>query len=236
MLIDMHAHTSGISRCCKADARTGLLAAKEKGIDGMVLSNHYQECYVENGDAAAFAQSYVREYEYAKQIADELGMKLFFGVEVTAKQHDNAHVLLYGLRPDFVLRHPDIYNETLQRMQQLAHAEGGLAVQAHPFRSNGKLLDVQYLDGVEVNCHPLYDATHCERLLHIAHENHLLVTCGGDYHADTYRPSCGTHFPDNVQSEQDLVNWLKATQTITLHVQELRTEEHADVVFEKENQ
>lgn len=233
MLIDMHAHTSGISRCCKADAYTGLLAAKEKGIDGLVLCNHYQEAYVENGDAAAFAKAYADEFIKTKAIADELGMRLFFGVEVTAKQHNNAHVLLYGLQPDFVLRHPEIYGETLERMQQLAHAEGGLVVQAHPFRSNGKLLDVNHLDGVEVNCHPLYDATHCVRLLQIAHENNLLVTCGGDYHADTYRPSCGTYFPDDVQDEQGLVNWLKETSTITLHVQELRTEEHADVAFVK---
>ena len=234
MLIDMHAHTSGISRCCKADASMALTAAREKGIDGLVLTNHYQESYIENGDAEAFARSYVKEYNDVKQLADEMGMKLFFGVEVTALLHGNAHILLYGIKSDFVLRHPNIHTETLKYIHELTCAEGGLVVQAHPFRNNGTLLDLCYLDGVEVNCHPLYDSTHSNRILHIANENHRLVTCGGDYHADTYRPSCGTYFPDDTQTEQELVKWLMNTPTITLHVHELREKEHQDVVFHKE--
>lgn len=233
MLIDMHAHTSGISWCCRADAQTVLNTARENGIDGLVLCNHYQELYVQNGDPTALAQSYVQEYVQTKELADAMGMPLFFGVEVTASQHDNAHILLYGLQPDFVLRHPAVYEYPLEKITALVHAEGGLAVQAHPFRNGGYLLDLSLLDGVEVNCHPLYDATHCDELLGIAGEAGLLVTCGGDYHADTYRAVCGTHFPDNARDNAALVAYLKQTEQITLHVHEVRTEDHRDVVFHK---
>lgn len=234
MLIDMHAHTSGISRCCRADAQTVLNTARENGIDGLVLCNHYQEYYVQNGDAMALAQSYVQEYEHAKAAADAMGMPLFFGVEVTAKLHNNAHILLYGLQPDFVLRHPAVYEYPLEKMAALTHAEGGLAVQAHPFRNGGTLQDLSVLDGVEVNCHPLYEGTHCDELLDIAHQAGVMVTCGGDYHADTYRAVCGTHFPDGLRTGEELVAYLKHTKRITLHVHEVGATRHRDVLFDKE--
>lgn len=234
MLIDMHCHTSGISHCCRAEAAVILETAKQTGIDGLILTNHYQEAYVENGDIPAFARKYVAEYELTKKIADEKGLRLFFGVEVTAKQHNNTHILLYGVTPDFVLKNPDIYERTLEEMYNMVHAEGGLVIQAHPFRSNGHILDMNFLDGIEVNCHPLYDATHRDEILEIAFENGLMATCGGDYHADTpYRPNCGVYFPENIKTEADVVEYLKSTPEIKMHVHELRTEDHADYTFKK---
>jgi len=231
MLIDMHAHTSGISRCCRAEAREILETARKNGIDGLILCNHYQECYVEADGAAAFAQRYIAEYEKTKAIADEMGMPLYFGVEVTAKLHDNAHILLYGMTPDILREHPEIYAYPLEKMYALVHERGGLVIQAHPFRGGGQIQDMAYLDGVEVNCHPLYDATHCARLMKIAEENDLLVTCGGDYHADCYRAVCGTHFPDGKTEYADLMDYLKHTLEICLLVHELRTEKPVEVTF-----
>ncbi|MBR4090523.1 MAG: PHP domain-containing protein, partial [Mogibacterium sp.] len=95
MLIDMHAHTSGISHCCKAGARDIMLAAKAAGIDGLIISNHYQESYV-TATPADFARAYADEYYYAKSFEAETGVRLFFGIEVTAKLHENAHILVYG--------------------------------------------------------------------------------------------------------------------------------------------
>ena len=233
MLIDMHAHTSGISRCCRADAAEVLRTARSAGIDGLVLCNHYQEVYVTNGDAAALAEAYIAEYLHAKQLADEMDFPLFFGAEVTAKLHGNAHILLYGIQPELLREHPEIYGYPLEKMYALVHEQGGLVVQAHPFRGGGQVLDPHWLDGLEINCHPLYDATHCDRLLDIAASEQLLVTCGGDYHADTYRAVCGTHFPDDARDCAALAEYLKNTREIRLHVHELQQEEHHDVVFTK---
>ena len=231
MLIDMHAHTSGISRCCRADAAEVLRAAQAAGIDGLVLCNHYQELYVEEGDAAAFAEKYIAEYERTKAVADEMGVALFFGIEVTAKRHNNAHILVYGMEPDFLREVPAVYEMTLAELSEAVHARGGIVVQAHPFRGGGVLLDTGLLDGVEVNCHPLYDATHCNRLLDIAQEAGIFVTCGGDYHADTYRAVCGTCFPEGTETMGEMISHLKNAPEIVIHVQELRMEEHDDVVF-----
>ena len=72
MLIDMHAHSSAISHCCRATVEEILEADRAVGIDGIVLTNHYLLEYVENGDAAAFARRYTDEYRHARAILELL--------------------------------------------------------------------------------------------------------------------------------------------------------------------
>lgn len=232
MLIDMHAHSSGISRCCKADAADVMLTAKSNGIDALILCNHYQESYV-TSTAAEFARKYIEEFNYAVSLEKSTGVKLFFGIEVTAKRHGDAHILIYGMQPDFLRAHPEIYDYPLEKMHALVKAAGGLVVQAHPFRGGGHVLDLRYLDGIEVNCHPLYDATHCDEILSIAAGANKLVTCGGDYHADCYRAICGTYFPDGVRDNAGIIAHLTGSDEIKMHVHELRCENHSDVVYAK---
>ena len=82
MLIDLHAHTSGISKCCKIDAPGMVRVAKDAGLDGVVLCNHYDAGYVKNGDTVAFARRYVEEYEYARACGEEIGCSVLFGIEL----------------------------------------------------------------------------------------------------------------------------------------------------------
>ena len=67
MLIDMHSHSSGISRCCLIDAKEVVKEALNAGLDGIVLTNHYVEYYAENNDYLAFAKRYIEEFNYAKK-------------------------------------------------------------------------------------------------------------------------------------------------------------------------
>lgn len=235
MLIDMHAHSKGISRCCRADAMEVINTAKKTGIDGLILCNHYDaDDIAEKGlSPREFAQNYIDEFHYAERCAREAGVKLFFGVEITARKLSRSHILVYGMPPEFTLEHPEMYDYTLEQLYSIVHERGGLLIQAHPFRGKGKVQDLNCLDAVEINCHPLYDATHCYRLMDIARNAGKFVTCGGDYHADTYRAVCGTYFPDSVETAADIVGYLKETRTIKLHVHELRTDFHRDITYYK---
>ena len=113
MLIDLHAHTSGISTCCRVPAPEIIKAAQDAGIDGIVLSNHYQRHYVKDGDAAAFAERYVKEYEYTKACGDAAGFRVFYGMELTMELHSGAHILVYGVDPSFTLKYPETYAMTM---------------------------------------------------------------------------------------------------------------------------
>lgn len=222
MLIDLHGHTKGISHCCRVYGPEVLAAAKERGLDGICLCNHYQSRYVENGDAAGFAQRYVEEFYAVRDLGQEMGLSVLFGIEVTMERHAMEHLLVYGVDEQFPLRTPALYDLTQRELYDLVHENGGVLVQAHPLRKGKNvLMDPQYLDGVEVNCHPLYDQTHHETLSRLARERGWILTCGGDYHADTHRVLCGMYLPETVTDGVALGAYLKESRSVCLRVQEV---------------
>ena len=65
-------------------------------------------------------------------------------------------------------------------------------------------------------------ATYGKDLLAIAKEHDLLVTCGGDYHADVpYRPRCGMVLPSTVTDSDTLRDYLLSENEKTLCVHEI---------------
>ena len=222
MLLDLHAHTGEISKCCRIPAAEVLKRARETGLDGIVLTNHYQKSYAPDGDYTALVKRYVAAFEQAREIGEKMGLRVLFGIEVTMEECANYHLLIYGVTPDFLLENPTLFDDTQVELFDKVHAAGGVLVQAHPFRYGEYLLDTRYLDGVEISCHPLYKSgTQLARLAAIATENNLLLTCGGDYHADTYRPLCGVYLPDDITDGVALGAYLKTAKEIDLLVQEV---------------
>ena len=233
MLIDLHAHTSGISKCCQISAPEVVKRAHDIGLGGIVLTNHYQKSYIENGDVRSFAQQYIEEYYYTKKCGEKIGCKVFWGIEVTMEQYPNVHLLIYGVDTEFVMKYPLLFDYTQEELYSIVKQNGGILIQAHPFRNGAHVLDTDFLDGVEINCHPLYGNSYSTELLEIACKNGLLVTCGGDFHADTYRPYCGTYLPDEVYKSYEIGKYLCSTNEIRLCIQEPNELNYEDCLFVK---
>ncbi len=232
MLIDLHAHSSGISHCCRIPINEVIRTAKSHHIDGIVLTNHYQKAYIINGDDVSFAKKFLDEYRYAQTCAKELGFRIFFGIEVTMEKHSGAHLLIYGVDESFVEKYPTMYDDTQESLYHSVKEHGGILVQAHPYRQNiNKMLDPQFLDGVELSCHPLYDGTHIDELTSFAKQHDLFLTCGGDYHADTHRPHCGVYIPGEIENSKQLADYLAASTEIKLCVQEVGEMNWQDVTY-----
>lgn len=234
MLIDLHAHTGPISTCCQAPAPIIVQVAKENGIDGIVLTNHYlrQE---NGGDHKEYAQRYVDEFYYTKECGDAIGCVVIYGMEVTMDDYDGAHILIYGVDTDFTLEHPMIFSYTLEELYNAVKKAGGMVVQAHPFRNGrNKLPDQKFLDGLELSSHPSYDGTYVDKLTELAHASELILTSGGDYHHDVpYRAYCGVHLPDDITDTHALCRYLLAAESVDLQYQEPYTDEKVRITYER---
>ena len=220
MLMDLHAHSSGISRCCLLPYSAIIDEAKAMGIDGLVLTNHYTKEYLDGRAPAVLAHEYAEEYRLAKAYGDAVGVTVLFGIEISAAKHDYFHLLFYGVEEDFIEAYPEIYDLTQEELYRLAEEKGALLIQAHPFRGSTHPLDPAYLHGMEINCHPIYRESCAEKLIAYAHEEKKIVTCGGDFHADTYRPVCATLLPDTVTDEKALADFLLSTDHVELLIHE----------------
>lgn len=219
MLIDFHAH-SALSKCCQIDGKGGLIVARDHGMDGFILTNHYDRCYLINDDKLEFAKRYINEFYQVKKEADLLGMYVFFGVEVTMAKHNNVHILLYGVDPEFLFEYPDLYDYELKDLYELAHKNNAILVQAHPLRNNKNILqDMRYLDGIEANSHTFYEGPHLEEVTEIARQNNKLLTSGGDFHNDAPRAKCGVYIPKTLKNTKEIVNYILNTDKIKICVQ-----------------
>ena len=224
MLIDLHAHSSGISPCCQIPYQEALQEALNRGMDGVVLTNHYQKSYIGDVPVQDYVERYITEFLDAEQYGKEIGCKVYFGIEVTTELYPRVHMLIYGVEPDFLRKNPRVFDCTQKELYELVKADNGVLVQAHPFRNGTTVLDTAYMDGVEINCHPGYGKSYSEDLLRIAKENHLIVTCGGDYHADNYHPKCGMFMPEGIEGHQDLRDYLLSGEEKKLCIQEPNTD------------
>lgn len=230
----MHAHSKGISVCSKIDVFNNILKTKEYGMDGFILTNHYQKAYVVDGDSVALAKRYIKEYHDAKEFADKIGFLVFFGIEVTLTINLELHLLIYGVSEEFLLTYSDIYDYPLEKIYKLVKEAGGILIQAHPMRrEKNLLLPLEYLDGIEINCHQIFKYTHIDDLVPIAIKNDKLLTCGADYHADCNRPTCGLYITDDIKDMTDLVKYLKENNTYSMCVHEPLTDSMYDVTYIK---
>lgn len=120
MKIDLHVHTRARSRCARSSTDEMIRAAVDRGLDGLVISDHDRLVPTEDLD-----------YLNAKYAP----FRIFGGIEITTH---GEHVLVLGVQEEALedrwWAYPDLHGFVRGR-------EGFLAL-AHPFRFNPRQLEV----------------------------------------------------------------------------------------------
>lgn len=151
---ETHMHTSPVSVCAKAGVRESLEFYKSLGYDGVFITNHFLDGNVNLDHSLPYKEKieiYFSDYENGVKIGAEIGIKVFFGVEMSYKGTD---FLVYGLDKEWFLSHPQIMD--MKKSKELAYLRenGALVIQAHPFREDSYIDHVRLypscVDGLEV--------------------------------------------------------------------------------------
>ncbi|MGE5595307.1 MAG: CehA/McbA family metallohydrolase [Hyphomicrobiales bacterium] len=127
MLIDLHCHSLPLSQCSSLRPEEVVDLARERGLDGIVLTEH--DATRDSSELAALRQ--------------RTGFLVLGGTELTT---DRGHILAFGLAPG----HPPL--ATLAAARAAADADGALLYLAHPARDGLLRLDhelVTAVNGVE---------------------------------------------------------------------------------------
>ncbi len=222
MLLDPHIHTKGISHCsqCYADVLVDI-CVRDK-IDAIVLTNHYKQSYY--GDISNFPEwraKYVEEYYITKEEGAKRGLKVFFGVEVTLDETPRIDYVIYGLPETTVALIPPLNLFTQKELFEFCCENNALLYQAHPYRNGTQPRDPKYMHGVEINCHPIYNYNDGKEVRAFAAEHNLKLSCGSDYHGDTYKPHCGIYVPDSVNDTVSLAEFLRSPEQCELEVHDI---------------
>lgn len=187
MLIDMHTHTSVYSTDSNLLPHEALERAAERGLDGVILTEH----------------DVVWPADRTARLAEQIGIVVLPAVEVTTEL---GHVLVYGLTEHF----PRITDS--KRLRDYCLERGALMYLAHPARDPGLRVPraaMELFDGVEGlnGCDgPLQNQSASSR-----GRNRPLPPIGGsDSHALHEVGTAATEFAADIRSLEDLMAALRS--------------------------
>ena len=219
MKIDTHVHSSGISKCSKISYQQIAKQKLAKGINGAILMNHCQPWYYEPANQAEWIESFIEEFKNAYEYSKPLGFTYFLGIEVSVGNPRWADFLIFGVTEDFLRNAPDLCRISQQELYEYCQKHGALLVQAHPLRPNFELMNVDYLDGVELNLSHSDSSTH-PQVEELADKHSLAITVGSDYHGPTEHDVGGIIIPDEITNSVELCRYLKESKQITTFIGE----------------
>ena len=212
-LYEMHFHTKNTSNCANVPAKISVEEYIKAGYDGIVVTDHLSpSTYMKYGrELLPWKKKidfFLRGYNEAKKTANGripvlLGMELRF----RTSESDNDY-LVYGINEDFLYNTPEILNMNSRTFYDLAHKNGFLVFQAHPFRVGMKVTNPKYLDGVEIfNGNPRHNSSNDIAEMW-AKKYVLMVTSGSDYHEIGDLGTGGIWFNKEITDNKTLVEEL----------------------------
>lgn len=215
MRIDMHTHCQPASRCAGYLPEEIPAMLKEKGIDAIVLTNHYYDfhCNDLSPDLHEQAEIFIDIYRRCKESGAKIGLKVFFGVEIKLiREPFQPEFLLYGFSEEDFRESFPLYNLSRKELFHYCCEKDVLMVQAHPYSNQKEFsnYDLRYIHGIEVyNPHPLRNPRYTDTLA-LALENDKLMTSGSDFHHISQAGSAGMIVPDEIDDQFALRDFLRS--------------------------
>lgn len=227
---ETHLHTVEGSACGMTPGREYPAVFQARGYDGIFITDHFFHGNTRPSRDLPwpeYVEAYMKGYEEAKKAGDEIGFKVFFGIE---ENFEGDEFLLYGIDKEFLLAHPEIPHWTREDMIKAVHEAGGAVMQAHPFRDRDYIRkihlyaeDIEGIEGINTA------NTANDNLAALCYADHfdLMIQAGSDTHSkwNIDEKNGGILYSEPIVSEQDYANrLLKHQKPIVFFPEELFSE------------
>ena len=213
---ELHAHTSEVSPCGHVTAPEVAERFITEGYTSLVITNHYCDYVIDNlkGSWQEKMDYYVYPYHLMKEYAADR-LNVILGCELRFEGSINDY-LIYGMTEEFLRQNPNLHKMNLRTFADLAHENGLLVIQAHPFRNGITIVNPALLDGMETfNGTPSYDGRNPVADAW-AKQYGLIRTSGSDFHNPDQRGYGGILTSAAIRTGEELVAVLKSGN-YTLH-------------------
>ena len=210
---ELHCHTKHVSRCAGHDAEGIVEMYLEAGYTSIVITEHLAAgTFVNMQDKSLEEQMehFVQGYRKVKEAAKGR-LNVLMGAEVNFAGTLSTDYLIYGLEEEFYHRCPDVYTQNKYWTASLVRNNGGVFIQAHPFRTNCAVTEEFVLDGIEVwNGHP-FQKNHNRIAREFAKDYpNYILTSGGDHHDYNMYPDAGILTREPIVTEKQLAEVLRS--------------------------
>ncbi len=212
-LCEMHLHSSEVSMCGRTTRKEQIDFYKRLGYNGVFFTDHFWRgnCKIRDVEWGQRVEIYKECHESAVEYGKSVGVDVFFGFELAEGRSD---FLIYGIDADFLFAHPELESMPIHELLDTFRANGGLVIQAHPFREAGWIKEItlypKNVDGVEtLNTHNLTERAN--KLAEVYAEAYDLIGIAGtDYHADRMHSFCGLVFENAPSNERQIIDFIRS--------------------------
>lgn len=217
---ELHSHSSEVSQCAFISTADLVEAYIKKGYHSLVITNHYSIHSFEHLSDASWSEKndlFLSAYKIAQEAAKGR-INILLGMEYRNLYTANDY-LVYGVTEEFIrtYSYDDEHNFLKMHLKdfvKLAHDNGMLVFQAHPFRNSMEIVNPSYLDGIEIlNGHVRHDSRN--DIAAMWAKKHNLLTCGGSdchYAGEEATVVMLTDFP--IENNEQLLDVLSGTPVI----------------------
>lgn len=182
--IELHAHTAPSTDSAKISPEWLIRRYKELGYDAIVLTNKISYERVQYRGRNRTFEKFVTDFNQAKAIGDEIGIKVLMGMEVTVEESERDF-LVYGVDLSIVNTTLDNINGTMENLHSIIAGESTVILQAHPFRDGETRANLKDIDGIEVFNMRLKKNSRVGTAAKYAYENDVnIIVCGSDAHSE----------------------------------------------------
>lgn len=208
---ELHCHTGDVSRCGRVPADEIVRLYKEKGYSGIVITDHYSPMTfpLKNQFSPEKAMDlYLSGYKKAQKAAGE-GFTVLLGMELRFYCTVNDY-LLYGVTEEFLRSCGNLLGLYPEKASRLAHENGMIFFQAHPYRAFITRANPALLDGTEA-----YNSKdtpqNMARVCEWAAKNELkYMISGSDFHTVKQLARGGIATEKPILSNDDLLTVIKS--------------------------
>jgi len=220
---ETHLHTFPVSKCGKATVEESLQFYKDKGYDGVFVTNHFIDGNINIDSSLPLNERldfYYSDYDHAVEFGEKIGLKVFLGIEMTTD--DGTDFLVYGIDRRFFYDNEEFFAMKKTKQLPILMEMGALVAQAHPYREAG-YIDHLHLFPRSINCAETLNAcrTDFENMManHYADCYGLLKIAGTDNHVGAKRPTlAGVECETPIESVEDFVKRVKAGEISLFHI------------------
>jgi hypothetical protein len=206
---ETHLHTYPVSRCAKRSVRENLEYYKSLGYDGIFITNHFLDGNINIERDRPYEEKiafYCSDYEEALALSEEIGIRVFFGVEMSYKGTD---FLVYGLDKAWYLAHPEIIGMERTAILSLLCDSGALVIQAHPYREAHYIdhirLFPRHVHGIEIVNASRPDFENNMAAYYAQYYDLIPVAGSDNYSAEKQKRLAGLSFETPIRDEADFV-------------------------------
>lgn len=224
---ELHAHTTGGSRCSVISAEDLVMFFHERGYAGMFITDHLigNTAVPQGTPWRERIEIFFRDgYESAVKAGERVGMKVFCAPECSSKGND---FLMLGLSKEWWLEQEDFPELTLKEQFNRVHEGGGFIIHAHPFHEAFWVEEIRLfprqVDAVEVINGGKPKGANEMAYLYAKHYG-LPMTAGTDIHSDAFTNLSGIETDFECRTDRDIIEAIRSGRA------KLFSTEHSDII------